>query len=255
MHLIFRGGTGKFISIMETMPLNRFLANFAGVSRREADRLIRSGKAALDGVPALRPETPVGAGARVTLAGKPVEARETPLVYIMLNKPRGAVCSARDAHAGTLAADFIDLPGIKLNYAGRLDKESEGLLLFSNDGAWLNYLTHPRYEVTKTYEVILREPLNEAAVEKMRRGVTDDGETLRPLAAGFASADRKKLQFILNEGKKREIRRLCAAVGGKIARLIRRGQGGVELGDLPPGQWRHLTASELEILQKAGKKV
>jgi len=225
--------------------LTKYLGQCGVASRRGAAELIRAGRVTVDGAVATDPSRRVEPGTRVAVDGRPAVLPEK-FRYIMLNKPRGFVCSNADAHAEHLALELIDRPeGRFLRSAGRLDKESEGLIVFSDDGDYLERVAHPRYRVTKLYDVAVERPLDDRSLAAMRRGVTESGEVLRVI-------DVRRLsplcyRFKLNEGKKREIRRLCAFFGARVTRLRRIALGDLKLGDLPVGKYRDLTADEVEL--------
>ena len=185
----------------------------------------------------------------VTLDGRPVEPAGR-FHYIMLNKPRGYVCTNADPHAPRKAVDLIRLdPPVRLFSAGRLDKESEGMILFSNDGDYVARLTHPRYEIRKTYLVRVTREFTEPELTRIRTGITDGGEHLRVIS--IAPAGNCLYRIVLNEGKKREIRRLTAAVGAPTLELRRIRIGGLALGDLPQGAFRELTPEEVALTLEA----
>ena len=168
-------------------------------------------------------------------------------MYIMLNKPVNYTCSASDDHAEHLAVDLIDVPR-RIFSAGRLDRDSEGLIIFSDDGAFIDRLTHPRYGIRKLYHVTVNAPLKDEDLQKMCSGLRDvDGE-IRALRVN--QIGRNCYSFLLNEGKKREIRRLVKAVGRKVTRLVRVRQGRLELGNLPSGKWRYLSPQEVLMAQE-----
>ena len=141
-----------------------------------------------------------------------------------------------------LAVELIDLPNVRLFSAGRLDKESEGLLLFSNDGVWIDRLTHPRYGITKEYFVVLDHPLPPGAEARIKAGFSDDGG---PLKALQFSRQKNGYCVVLNEGKKREIRRIARYFDCQVKTLCRVRQGEITLGELETGKFRHLTAEEV----------
>ena len=195
------------------------------------------------------PSVRIGPGDRVSLDGKDIKAVGE-FVYVMLHKPRGYVCTSEDPHAPKKALDLIHIPGVRLVSAGRLDKNSEGLILFSNDGAWIEKLTHPRHGTRKTYQVTTDRPLTPADIRLLTTtGVQNDGETLRALSIRAEAPGR--YVFILGEGKNREIRRMLESLGNRTRRLKRIAVGGLRLGGLPMGQWRKLTPAEAQLALSA----
>ena len=231
----------------ETLPLGKFLALHTSLSRRAAVAAVKAGRVRLDGAIVTEPAMRVGEGSRVELDGGPVAGGVSrPLRYYMLNKPRGFVCSSADPHAEKLAVELLPVEeGVRLFSAGRLDRESEGLLIFSNDGDYVEALTHPRHRVLKRYLVEVTRPMTEAELKRIRTGIADDGEVLRVIEViprGGCS-----YEFVLNEGRKREIRRLTAAVGAPTVRLRRFALGELELGDLPVGKYRELTPEDRRL--------
>ena len=226
---------------MEAVTLVKFLARFSGLSRRAAEAAVRAGQVSVDGVCINRPEFRVDANCEVSLDGRVVAADEQEFVYIMLNKPAGYTCSASDPHAEHLAVELIDVPQ-RIFYAGRLDRDSEGLLIFSNDGNYVQELAHPRYGVEKLYRVSVSRPLSSEDMAQMCAGIADEDGTVRALEV--KPAGKNTYTFLLNEGKKREIRRLVRAVGSRVVRLIRVRQGKLELGNLSSGKWRYLSKEE-----------
>lgn len=227
------------------MNLVKFLSSCGAASRRKAEELIRSGHVTVDGEVICDPAFRVDGTLPVTLDGTPVSAPEK-RHYILLHKPRGYVCSNADAHAEKLAVDLIDIPGTRLVSAGRLDKDSEGAIIFSDDGEFINRLAHPRYGILKRYEVTTARPVSPEWQKKMVQGITDDGEKLKVISIKELTPCR--YEIILNEGKKREIRRLTAAANAPTKRLIRVAIGEVELGKLACGTFRELSKDEVENL-------
>ncbi len=231
---------------MESTPkktplLAKTLAATGALSRRHAAEAIKNGRVSVNGAVVSDPAARVTPDARIELDGRPVAAETK--VYIMLNKPAGYVCTNSDPHATLRAVDLIDLGRpARLYSAGRLDAASEGMLIFSNDGDFVLQLTHPRYGVLKEDRVETRDPLPREALDRIRRGIRDDGEFLRPEQVDELTP--RHYRFILNEGRKREIRRLVTAAGSRVVRLIRVRTGSLALGGLPPGQWRELEPEE-----------
>ena len=225
---------------METIRLVKFLSSCGVFSRRAAGDAVLAGRVAVNGAVTLNPGLQVTETDEIAVDGKPV-VREGRKYYVMLNKPRGYTCSAGDRYAEHLALELIDLP-VRLFSAGRLDRESEGLILFSNDGDFIERLTHPRHAVRKRYVVTVSKPFTDADIRRLTSGITDDGERLAALSV--RKLDEKRYMFTLGEGKKREIRRMVAALGAKTLRLKRIAVGNLLLGPLPSGKWRELTPEE-----------
>lgn len=233
------------------MNLVKYISRSGAASRRNAETLIRAGRVTVSGQVETNPAYRVKSDDRIRLDGNILDVVED-FHYVLLNKPRGYTCSNADPHADMLALHLIHLPGVRLVSAGRLDKDSEGAIIFSDDGDFVNRLSHPRYGILKRYRVITRNPISEEGLEKIRSGIRDGGEMLR-VKAVRKIADRE-YEFILNEGKKREIRRLTAAVGAPTLVLKRLTIGSVELGTLQPGKWRNLTTSEINALKNLMKQ-
>lgn len=229
--------------------LVKFLSAAGVASRRAAGDLVKAGRIAVNGRTIREPGFRILPADTVTLDGRPVEPAGR-FHYIMLNKPRGYVCTNADPHAPRKAVDLIRLdPPVRLFSAGRLDKESEGMILFSNDGDYVARLTHPRYEIRKTYLVRVTREFTEPELTRIRTGITDGGEHLRVIS--IAPAGNCLYRIVLNEGKKREIRRLTAAVGAPTLELRRIRIGGLALGDLPQGAFLELTPEEVALTLEA----
>ncbi len=230
----------------DEIRLSKYLSTAGISSRRAAGELVTAGRVTVNGVTSLNPGMRVHPGDRVCLDGKPIVPGGEKH-YIMLNKPRGYVCTNADRHAPRKAVDLIKLPGaVRLFSAGRLDKDSEGMLIISNDGDFVERLSHPSHEILKTYSVRLTRELSYAELAKIRNGIKDAGETLR--VRSVSAKGQCRYEFVLNEGRKREIRRIAAAVGAPVVRLRRFRIGKLELGALPPGKYRELNAAERELL-------
>jgi len=170
--------------------------------------------------------------------------------YLMLHKPPGVLCSRGDPHHQRTVYDLLPPEHRRLHYVGRLDKESEGLLLFTDDGNLTYRLTHPRHKVEKTYLVEVRGLLGKEQLAMLRSGIIlDDGATA-PAKVRVISRQRNRatVEVRIYEGRKRQVRRMMAALGCEVIRLIRTGVGGVSLGSLKSGHWRHLTAKEVALL-------
>ena len=231
------------------MRLAKYLAHAGVASRRAAERLIAEGRVTVGGRRASDPAEDVDAASAVAVDGEPVRTEE-PVVYAV-NKPAGVVSTARDTHARPTVTELV--PSSRRLYpVGRLDAPTTGLILLTNDGELANLLTHPRYEVTKTYRVRVEPaPVPESALRRLREGVElDDGRT----APASARQPRPGvLELTLREGRKRQVRRMCEAVGHRVVELQRVAFGPLRLGDLREGAHRRLTAAEVERLRAAAK--
>lgn len=223
--------------------LNKFLSTAGVASRRKSADLVKGGHVRVNGEIELNPGRRVGDGDAIFCDGKKVEPVRRARHYIMLHKPRGYVCTCEDEHAAKKAIDLIDTgDGARLFSAGRLDKNSEGLILFSDDGDFVEQLTHPSHEVRKTYEVSTDRPLTAGEKQKLLSGIRSDGEILRALAV--RELQSVKYALVLGEGKNREIRRMMEFLKIDTKRLKRVAVGSLRLGGLPCGQWRELTPAE-----------
>jgi 23S rRNA pseudouridine2605 synthase len=185
----------------------------------------------------------------ILVDGKPLPSQEG-FVYIMLNKPRGYVTTLSDEKGRPNAAQLVADCGLRVYPIGRLDMDSEGLLLFTNDGEFANRLMHPRHEIEKTYDTWVTGfvPGREA---QLRRPIMLDGYTIRPPKVQLISAEGTKamLRITIHEGRNRQVRRMCQAAGMQVIRLRRISEGKLRLGNLEIGKWRYLTQKELEMLK------
>ena len=234
--------------------LAKFIARCGAAARRKAAELVKSGSVRVNGRVITDPAFSVDITAdRVELNGKILQV-PTENIYIMLNKPVGYTTSHFDKHAEHLAIELINCPEAqRLIPAGRLDRESEGLLIFSNDGDFIQKLAHPRYDIRKRYRVTASIFLDRARQQKMLNGIADDGEILKALSVETVPGEKNTFIIELNEGRKREIRRMLKACGAATLLLQRISVGSVELGALPVGKWRKLTAEEVDSLKNAAR--
>jgi 23S rRNA pseudouridine2605 synthase len=187
----------------------------------------------------------------ILVDGKPLPAQQQ-FVYLMLNKPRGYVTTLSDEKGRKNAAQLVADCGVRVYPVGRLDMDSEGLLLFTNDGEFANNLMHPRHEVNKIYRVTV-DGYSDPALERLRRPVTLDGYTIaKPEADLLEGPDitgRAVLQVMIHEGRNRQVRRMCAMAGMNVLRLVRIAEGNLRLGALKCGAWRYLTEEEIAGLK------
>jgi pseudouridine synthase len=229
--------------------LQKLLAQAGYGSRRHCERLLVGGQVTVNGQTVTRLGSRVDAARDVvSVAGQPVRVQRR--CYVLLNKPAGYLCTNADTHGRPRVLDLLPASLPRLYSVGRLDRDTEGLLLLTNDGNFSLRLTHPRYKMPKTYQVEVAGNVTPEIVARLQQGVRSDGETLRAerLFDIRRQAGRSRLQLILREGKKRQVRRMFAAVGCRVLRLRRIAVGHIRLGHLKPGQWRYLTDEEVRQL-------
>ena len=226
------------------------LLSAAGVcSRRAAEDYITAGRVAVNGIPAALGQRADPERDEITVDGRPLRRRD-PWVCLMLNKPRGVVTTLSDEKRRRTVADLTADCGVRVYPVGRLDLDSEGLLLMTNDGALMQRLLHPSGQVDKTYHVSVYGPV-EGAAERLSQVRNLDGEPIRPAQVEVLrqSGRTALLSVTIHEGKNRQIRRMCAVCGLTVKRLRRVMEHTLELGDLSPGKWRYLTEAEMEALK------
>ncbi len=225
------------------MRLNAYLARAGVASRRRADDLIKAGRVTVNGDPG-RLNTFVSRGDRVEVDGNAVAAQR--FAYVLLHKPAGTVTTARDPRGRRTVLDFVDLPE-RVVPVGRLDADTTGALLLTNDGPLAHRLAHPRYGVEKVYEVEVEGEPDTDALRQLAGGVElDDGRTAPGKARLLAPST---IQLTLHEGRKHQVKRMCAAVGHPVRRLHRSRYAGLTLEGLEPGRWRELEPSEVMRLR------
>ena len=227
------------------MRLNAFLARAGVASRRRADELIKAGRVSVNGEPG-RLNTVVGAHDRVAVDGR--EVARQPLRYVLLHKPAGVVTTARDPQGRPTVVELVP-EGPHVVPVGRLDVDTTGALLLTNDGRLAHRLAHPRYGVAKTYVAEVEGDPHEEALRRLRDGVElEDGPTAPALARRLAHG---RVELVLHEGRKHQVKRMLAAVGHPVIRLHRSAYAGLTLGGLEPGGCRELEPSEVEQLASA----
>jgi 23S rRNA pseudouridine2605 synthase len=226
------------------MRLNAFLARSGIASRRGADELIKAGRVVVNGVPG-ELNTVVGSRDVVEVDGRRVERQR--LAYVLLHKPAGVVTTASDPRGRATVLDLV-AHDVRVVPVGRLDAATTGALLLTNDGPLSHRLDHPRYGVEKTYVADVEGEPSDAAVQLLAGGVDlDDGRTA-PARVRRLGASR--LELVLHEGRNRQVRRMCEAVGHPVLRLHRSRYAGLGLGGLDPGEWRDLTRDEVAALRR-----
>lgn len=234
--------------------LQKHLSACGIASRRKAEELIEAGKVRVNGRIASIGDKVDPKRDKITVSGKNVVA-VTQKVYIMLHKPRGYVTTMRDEFERKTVADLVKDVGVKVFPVGRLDRDSEGLLIMTNDGELANIITHPSSHVNKTYRVTVGGAVDDDQIKKLCEGVVIDGKKTLPCDVFVIErrADRTVLNFIIQEGRNRQIRKMCDAVGLSVLRLKRIEIAGVKLGGLKSGSWRELNERELTRLSNISK--
>jgi len=234
--------------MVASMRLGKFLALAGVASRRSAEELIRAGRVTVGGEVVTDPARDAGEYDVVTLDGEKLGIAVGRVIYAV-NKPAGVVSTARDPQGRPTVVSLAP-GGVRLYPVGRLDRDTTGLILLTNDGELAHRLTHPRFEVQKAYRaVVSRPPVREQALRALRAGVElDDGRT-SPAQVRRVAADT--LEITIHEGRKRQVRRMCEAVGHPVRRLERVRFGPLELGSLRPGTSRQLTPEEVSALRRA----
>jgi 23S rRNA pseudouridine2605 synthase len=234
------------------MRLAKYIASAGVASRRAAEEIVRAGRVAVDGTIVTDPARDVSVRDRIALDGEPVTADAARVVYAV-NKPAGVVSTARDPQGRPTVVSLVPSDS-RLYPVGRLDIDTTGLILLTNDGELANRLTHPRFEVEKTYRVVVgRAPVRDAAIRALRGGVMlDDGRTA-PARVRRVAPDT--FDLTIHEGRKRQVKRMCEQVGHPVRRLERIRFGSLELGGLKPGSYRQLSAAEIAQLAGAAASV
>ncbi len=239
------------MAVSNDVRLQKYMAECGVASRRKSEELIEMGKVKVNGHIAhigdkINPKKDI-----VTVKGKKIN-KEEKLYYLMLNKPRGYVTTVSDELGRKTVMDLIDIKA-RVYPVGRLDKDSEGLLLLTNDGSFANALTHPKHNYAKVYRVTVRQSVNDEILDRLRNGIEIDGRKTAPCDVNIITQEegRVVLEFILREGRNRQIRKMCEAVELQVARLKRISIGPVKLGMLQTGKYRQLTDNEVRKLMRS----
>lgn len=232
-----------------TERLQKILSARGVASRRKAEEMIRAGRITVNGAVASLGDSADPDRDEILVDGNKLPSQGS-YVYIMLNKPRGYVTTLSDEKGRKNAAQLVEGCGVRVYPIGRLDMDSEGLLLFTNDGEFANRLMHPRHEMEKTYDTWVT-GYTEGAEEKLKLPIELDGYRIKPPKVILLHGDggKAKLRITIHEGRNRQVRRMCQAAGMHVTRLRRISEGKLRLGDLAVGAWRYLTDRELEWLK------
>lgn len=244
---------------MRDTRIQKVLSELGLCSRRAAEQIIQEGRVTLNGRPVQLGDKMDTLKDHLAVDGQTVRVpKKSEHYYYMLHKPRGYVTTMSDERGRKTVVDLLEGTPVRVYPIGRLDKDSEGLLLFTNDGDFANMLSHPSHGVSKTYRVTTHPAADENQLLQLANGVVlDDGVRTQPATVRVATeeSERTVMEITIKEGKNRQIRRMCEAVGLEVARLRRISYGPVRLGMLAPGKYRELTAQEVAALRASAQKV
>lgn len=239
---------------MEKSRIQKIIAEAGFCSRRKAEELISQGRVKVNGRPCKLGDRAFPGKDLLTIDGEKLYTpRKRKLYYIMLNKPRGYVTTMSDEYDRKNVSDLLVGVPERVYPVGRLDKNSEGMLLFTNDGAFANNIMHPSKHITKTYRVTVRPDITDEQLVKLSEGVEIDGQMTLPCTINVLTKEpgRVVIQMVIREGRNRQIRKMCEAVGLEVARLKRTAIGPLKLGMLKPGDYRELEPDELRAIRTA----
>lgn len=241
----------------DRIRLQKYLSMCAVASRRKAEELIAQGKVKVNGKVAQVGDKVSPKHDTVTVGGKKISAQKQKH-YIMLHKPRGFITTMEDEMGRKCVAELVRDVGVRVYPVGRLDKDSEGLLLMTDDGEFANRMTHPSKHIPKTYRVTVRPDVTDDMLTAFTTGIEIDGRMTAPSDAHIIEKqdNRVVMEIVLYEGRNRQIRKMCEALGLEVARLKRTSVGSLKLGMLHPGKWRELTEDEVhKLMVSSGMKV
>ena len=242
----------------EKIRVQKIIADAGIASRRKAEELISRGAVTVNGKKAELGDKADPSKDKITVAGREITLnRDAKKYYIMLHKPRGFITTMNDEGGRKCVAELIDEIPARLFPVGRLDRESEGLLFMTNDGNFANMISHPSTHFPKTYRVTVRPHVTEEQLTAITTGVVIEGRKSMPAAVHIIKSenDRTVMEIVLEEGRNRQIRKMCEAVGLEVARLKRTAIGPVKLGMLQPGKWRELTTEEMKSIRNYHNKL
>ena len=242
---------------MDSIKLQKYFTDCGVMSRRAAEKEIECGRVKVNGEVATPGQRIIPGVDTVTYKGKAVTMPKFKKnVYIMLNKPRGYLTTMSDDRGRATVAELVEDVGTRVYPVGRLDMDSEGLLLLTNDGELALKLTHPRHEIPKIYHVRVGGKVDYPTLKALNAPMEIDGYKLLPVKTELISIkpDYSVLRMTLFEGRNRQIRKMCEAVGLDVLRLCRIAIGNITLGELAPGKWRYLSSSQVEYLRSSGAK-
>lgn len=241
----------------QTIRIQKFFTDCGVLSRRAAEEEIKKGRVKVNGVVAEVGQKIDPTRDRVEYRGQVIEATEKPrFTYVMLNKPRGYLSTVTDDRGRHTVTELVADAGVRLYPVGRLDMDSEGLLLLTNDGELTNRLTHPKHEIPKIYHVKIRGTVTAEQVKALSSSMEIDGYRILPVKTELISVkdDTSVLRMTLFEGRNRQIRKMCESQSLTVLRLCRIAIGDLKLGNLAPGKWRYLTKTQVDYLKGSAAK-
>lgn len=242
---------------MDSIKLQKYFTDCGIMSRRAAEAEIAAGKVKVNGEVATAGQRIIPGVDSVTYLGKPIEMPKFKKnIYVMLNKPRGYLTTMSDDRGRATVAELVSDVGARVYPVGRLDMDSEGLLLLTNDGELALKLTHPRHEIPKIYHVKVAGKVAYDTLKQLNAPMEIDGYKLLPVKTELISvkSDHSVLKMTLFEGRNRQIRKMCENVELEVLRLKRIAIGNITLGELAPGKWRYLSSAQVEYLRTSGRK-
>jgi 23S rRNA pseudouridine2605 synthase len=236
--------------------LQKVMASRGVASRRACEEMILAGRVTVNGKVVSEMGTKVAPGDIIAVDGKELPSDKDPLVYLMLNKPRGCVTTVKDPQGRTTVMDLLDNQEYRVFPVGRLDFDTEGLLLLTNDGDLSYALTHPSHGVEKTYQAVVYGTPSKEELDRLRSGIQlEDGKTAPAKVKVLKSGPKSKISLTIHEGKKRQVRRMLQEIGHPVINLKRTHFGPLSLKGLAPGQYRHLSSKEIRELKAIEKNV
>lgn len=250
-HDIWLVSESNIVMTME-IRINKFLADRGIASRRAVDELIAQRRIAVNGIILERPGAKISETDSVAIDGKRVETRLRAFVYVLFNKPVDCITTVSDTHGRKTVLDYVKT-GERIFPIGRLDKDTTGVLLLTNDGDLANTLMHPRYSVEKVYRVGLDKPFTERDKKRFEGGIMLDDKKTAPCQAQYFRNEKKDILVTLHEGRNRQIRRMFSTLGYEVKTLDRTSYAGLVAGRLKRGEWRYLTEREIGSLKKAAQ--
>lgn len=239
---------------MEKIRVQKIIADSGHCSRRKAEEMIEKGRVKVNGHPVKLGDRALAGRDIITIDGERIDTpKKKKYLYLMLNKPRGYVTSMSDELDRKCVTELLTGVSERVYPVGRLDRNSEGLLLFTNDGEFANDIMHPSRHISKTYRVTVRPDINDDQLVRLTEGVEIDGKKTLPATVNVLTKEsgRVVMQMVIREGRNRQVRKMCEAVGLEVARLRRTGIGPLKLGMLKPGTFRELTAEEMRAIRNA----